>query len=401
MQRISVSISLAAISLAVFLAPLSVLAKKQVEAEPPAPVYSKDDPGCRDALAKAATMFAANKTAEAIALLRPWSAKCMHNAQLHLLLSTMLLRLGNAKAEAQSEAKIACDISPNSTAAHMQHALTLMAMDKTSSAKDEFERITQIDPTSYDAWSTLSDLYGRLNEMDKAKAAGEKAGILDPSARRAKFRTLHSLRTAGKADALRNEAARLLSSDTDPPEYFDQLATEALAVGAYNEAVQAANKALEKFPSSASALKAKALGLVFANNFEEARTIVDKMLSISPDDYDALSIKAMILSDQGHADESELCLKKVASDRRPLLLLARGKLAAQRNESQEAIKNFEQALAADQSLLVVHSCLADAFIKTGRYEDALSEAKECQRVPGLRALGNDYETKAKEGMGQK
>lgn len=403
MQRISISNSLVAISLAVLLVPLPGLAKKKVEIEPdtPAPVSAKDDPGCRDAVAKGATMFAANKTAEAIAFLRPWSSKCMHSAQLHLLLSTMLLRVGNAKAEAEAEAKIACDISPNSTAAHMQHALTFMAMDKTSSAKEEFERITQIDPTSYDAWSTLSDLYGRLNEMDKAKAAGEKAGILDPSTRRAKFRTLHSLRTAGKADAIRSEAARLLASDTDPPEYFDQLAAEALAVGAYNEAVSAANKALEKYPSSSSALRAKALGLTFANNTEEARAIVDKMLSITPDDGDALSIKAMILSDQGHADESELCLKKVAGDRRPLLLLARGKLASQRNEAQEAIKNFEQALAADQSLLVVHSCLADQFLKTGRYEDALAEAKECQRVPGLKHLGNDYEAKAKDGMGQK
>jgi len=399
-QVLSIPLTLALVAL---VAPAPMLAKKksEVQAEAPAPVYAKDDPGCRDALAKAATMFAANKTAEAIALLRPWSPKCMHNSQLHLLLSTMLLRQGNAKAEAEAEAKIACDISPNSTAAHMQHALTLLAMDKTSSARDEFERITQIDPTSYDAWSTLSDLYGRLNEMDKAKAAGEKAAILDPATRQAKFRTLHSLRKAGKADAIRNEVARLLASDNDPPEYFDQLAAEALSVGAFSEAVQAANKALEKYPKSVSALKAKALGQVFSNNLEEARATVDSMLSISADDNDALSIKAMILSDQGNADESELCLKKITSDRKALLLLARGKLASQRNEIQEAIKNFEQALAADESLLVVHSCLADAFIKSGRFEDALAEARECQRVPGLKALGNDFESKAKEGMGQK
>lgn len=381
----------------------AVFAKKKAEAEPAAPVYAKDEPGCREAVAKAATLFAANKNTEAVELLRPWSSKCMQNAQLHLLLSTILLRLGKTHEEAESEAKIACQITPNSTAAHMQHALTLMAMEKTSQAKDEFERITEIDPTSYDAWSTLGDLYGRLNQMDKAKACGEKAGILDPQTRRAKFRTLHSLHTTGKADALKNEVSRLLSSDLDPPEYFDQLATEALSVGAYSEAVQAANKALDKYPKSTSALKAKALGLLFSNSLDEARSTVDSMLSVSPEDIDVLAIKAMILSEQGNSDESELCLKKLVerSDKRPLFFLAKGKLASQRNETEEAIKNFEQALAGDQSLLVVHSCLADAFIKAGRFEDALSEAKECQRVPGLKALGVDYEAKAKEGMNQK
>ncbi len=391
------------LSLPVFLPAQAVFAKRKVEAEPAAPVFSKDDPGCRDAVAKAATLFAANKNSDAADLLRSWSSKCMHNAQLHLLLSTILLRLGKAQVEAEAEAKIACDIAPNSTAAHMQHALTLMAMDKTSQAKDEFERITQIDPTSYDAWSTLSELYGRLNQMDKAKACGEKAAILDPQTRRAKFRTLHSLRTAGKADAIKGELGRLLASDIDPPEYFDQLATEAFSVGAYSETVQAANKALEKYPKSVSALKAKALGQVFSNSLDEARTTVDLMLNISPDDIDVMAIKSIILADQGNADESELCLKKVVerNDKRPLYLLAKGKLAWQRNETEEAIKNFEQALAGDETLLVVHSCLADAFIKAGRFEDALSEAKECQRVPGLKALGVDYEAKAKEGMNQK
>lgn len=401
--------AVAPVALSLVLATLSggqaALAKKKVEpaAEPVAPVYAKDDPGCRDAVAKAAALFAAQKNAEAADLLRTWSPKCMHNTQLHLLLSTILLRLGNAKVEAEAEAKLACQISPNSTAAHMQHALTLMAMDKTSSAKDAFVRITEIDPTSYDAWSTLGELYGRLNEMDKAKQCSEKAAILDPQTRRAKFRTLHSLRVTGRSEALKNEVARLLGSDTDPAEFFDQLATEVLSVGAYAEAVQAANKALDKYPKSSSALKAKALGLLFSNSLEEARNTVDTLLSAAPDDADALSIKAIILSDQGNADESELCLKKVAekAEKRPLFLMARGKLASQRNENEEAIKNFEQALAGDQNLLVVHSCLADAFIKTGRFEDALAEAKECQKVPGLKALGIDYEAKAKEGMGHK
>lgn len=393
------------LALAIVSANQTALAKKKVEpeAEPSAPVYAKDDPGCRDAVAKAAALFAAQKNTEAAALLRSWSAKCMHNTQLHLLLSTILLRLGNAKVEAEAEAKIACQISPNSTAAHMQHALTLMAMEKTSTAKDAFVRITEIDPTSYDAWSTLGELYGRLNEMDKAKECSEKAAILDPQTRRAKFRTLHSLRVTGRSEALKNEVARLLSSDTDPPEFFDQLATEILSVGAYAEAVQAANKALDKYPKSSSALKAKALGQLFSKSLDEARSTVDTLLSAAPDDADVLAIKAMILSDQGNLDESELCLKKVGEkgEKRPLFLMAKGKLASQRNETEEAIKNFEQALAGDQNLLVAHSCLADAFIKAGRFEDALAEAKECQKVPGLKGLGVDYEAKAKEAMGHK
>lgn len=373
--------------------------KEKAEAEPSL-TTSNDDPGCRDANAKAAALFASGKNSEAADLLRQWKNKCTHHAQLHLLLSTILLRLGNAKEEAEESAKLATQIAPNSVAAHMQHALTLLALDKTSSAKDEFERITQIDPSSYDAWTTLADLYGRLNERDKAKAAGEKAAILDPQTRRAKFRTLHSLRTAGKADGIRQELARLLNSDTEPPEFFDQLASEALSVGAYTECVQAANRALSTYPKSVSTLKAKLQGAVFSNNLEEARAVADQLLKENPDDYDVLALKSITLVDGGNIEEADGALKKAQErgDKKALVLLARGKVAAANSQIEDAIKNFQQALAGDQSLVIAHAYLADAFIKSGQFEEGLSEAKECLRVPGLKMLGSDYESRAKEGL---
>ena len=94
------------LSLPLLLPHQAVFAKKKVEAEPAAPVYAKDDPGCRDTVAKAATLFAANKNTDAAELLRSWSSKCMHNAQLHLLLSTILLRLGKTQEEAEKQQRL-------------------------------------------------------------------------------------------------------------------------------------------------------------------------------------------------------------------------------------------------------------------------------------------------------
>lgn len=379
--------------------PAFAKSKEKAETAPVASA-SSDDPGCREANAKAAALFASGKNSEAADILRQWKSKCPHHAQLHLLLSTILLRLGNAKEEAEESARLATQIAPNSVAAHMQHALTLLAMDKTSSAKDEFEKITQIDPSSYDAWSTLADLYGRLNERDKAKVAGEKAALLDPQTRRAKFRTLHSLRTAGKADGIKQELARLLNSDTEPPEYFDQLASEALSVGAYIECVQAANHALTTYPKSVLTLKTKLQGAVFSNNSEEAKTVADQLLKESPDDYEVLALKSIALLDGGNADEADAALKKAQErgEKKALVLLAKGRLAAANNQAEEAIKDYQQALAGDQSLVVAHAYLADAFIKSGQFEEGLSEAKECLRVPGLKLLGSDYESKAQQGL---
>ncbi len=140
-----------------------------------------DDPGCLSCVSQAASMFAMGKSKEAAELLRLWSNRCPHNAQLHLLLSTIYMRLGPQLDQAEVSASQAVSLLPESVAAHLQYALVLSANKKDIEAIGEFKKVTELDPLSYEAWSSLSNLYSELQEDDLARQCAMKASDLEPS----------------------------------------------------------------------------------------------------------------------------------------------------------------------------------------------------------------------------
>src|SRR5207302_503967 len=104
-----------------------------------------DDPGCHKCVSEAASLFARGKSREAVDLLKEWTDRCPHSSQLHLLLSTILMRT-NKLEDAEIEAGKAAAVAPDLVAAHLQYGLTLMANAHHAKAAREFERVTELDP---------------------------------------------------------------------------------------------------------------------------------------------------------------------------------------------------------------------------------------------------------------
>src|SRR5437870_13053455 len=127
--------------------------------------------------------------------------------------------------------------APGSLPAHLQYGLIATQERRYQMAAAELRKVTEIDPTSYEGWSALSAAYERLHEDDLAKECAERAAELDPSTRTAKLVTLTNLKRAGKLSQAKVELKRLLT--TAPPLIAEDLGREALAIGAFDEAIEA------------------------------------------------------------------------------------------------------------------------------------------------------------------
>jgi tetratricopeptide (TPR) repeat protein len=346
-----------------------------------------DDPGRRTCTQQAASMFARGEVEPAEKLLRDWSPKCPNSAQLHLLLSTMLIRSGNHE-EAEKESGIAATINPSLLAAHLQHALTLQALKRNMQAAEEFEKVVQLEPTSYEAWVSLSSLYREMHQDDKATDAAAKAADLDPHTRALKMGTLLNLKRAGKWEQARTELKRLLAAQTTTPEFAEELAREALLIGAYEEAAEGAEKSIAAHPSSPSPLFISALAHFSLKNYEAATSDLDKIIALEPQNMDAHGLKALAELKANKPEQADATLKAAGTDTNSTMYwLAKGSIDATRNEIATAEEALRTCLQYDQGNnqmqgiphSLAHLALAELYRKQGKTAQASEQLHELAR----------------------
>ena len=362
----------------------------------------QDDPGCRGCVSQAASLFAQGKNLEASLLLQEWTARCVHNSQLHLLLSTILLRLGRHGEEAEAEAGRAVTADPNSIAAHLQLALVLMSNSNNVRAAQEFERVTELDPSSYEAWSSLSSLYGALNETDKATKCASKAADLEPGTRAVRLRMLKNLQRTGKIEEATSELKRLVSNSDFGPEIMQQLSQEAMSMGAYDEAIEATTRVIEAYPKSLPALKTRVLAQLAKHDFDEGLKTAQKMIVIDPNNAESHALTGLTLVRLGRNDEAEKELKIALGHQGelPTALLGMGSLQFARGEYEAASQALEHALeqdptfARDANSLYI---LAQSLDKIGEGELAINYYKQ-GLAHGLSGLDADQAKQSLERL---
>jgi tetratricopeptide (TPR) repeat protein len=337
-------------------------------------VKHADDPGCRTCVQQAASMFARGEAVQAQKLLRGWSPKCQSSAQMHLLFSTTLLSTGSNE-EAEKESGLATAIAPSLLAAHLQHAIALQALDRKMQAAAEFERAVEIDPSCYEAWVALSSVYRQLHEDDKALDATAKAADLEPHSKALRMGTLTNLKRAGKFAEARNEIKRLLTASTTTPEFAEDLAREALLVGAYDEAVTGSAKSIEAHPKSAAPLFTNALAHFCQKNYDAAVEDTDKILAIEPQNVDAVAMKALAQTKGNHIDDAEATLKNAGADSNSTIYwLSKGTINQARNNyavAEEALRaclDYDQGNNAMQGIphSLAHLQLAEVYKQQGK-----------------------------------
>jgi predicted Zn-dependent protease len=267
-------------------------------------------------------------------------------------MSTILIRQGGMGAEAGSEAAKAVAAAPSSVPAHLQYGLVLMAGGDNLHASQELERVTELEPGNYEAWSSLSNLYSQLHEDEKSTKAAQKAADLEPATTIARLRLLKNLQKAGKLPEARAELKRLIANGDYGPEFMQQVAAEALNIGAYAEAIEAGTRVADAYPRSITPLRVIAQAQLGNHDYQGAYDTSTKMVGIDKDSAEARSLGSIALVKLGRTPEAEKQLQPVLAKQpeMSLVLLAQGNIELAKGEYEQAVEALRHSLDNDVML---------------------------------------------------
>lgn len=345
----------------------------------------KDDPGCRSAVTRAASLIAQKKDQEAATLLREWANKCPHNSQLHFMLATVLLHVRADINEVEAASRRAVAADEHSIPAHMQLALILTNNNKVREGVQELKQVTELDPANYDAWQSLAAGYKALNEDELALQANNTAAELEPNALQNSMSVIRNLRQSGKMSQATVELKKLLARKSISATAIQELAAEGLLIGDYVDTVEACKRVLAKFPKSLPALKMMALANYCAGDYNAALENANRILTHAKDNADALAIKGLSLLKLNQTGEAEEPLVQSLSKQpnSSLALLGNGMYAAAKGNTESGIEQllmvFDCNASSSQSQglpePLAHLELASIYEKTGKKALAADEAR--------------------------
>jgi tetratricopeptide (TPR) repeat protein len=159
------------------------------------------------------------------------------------------------------------------------HGKALAAQKKYAEALPFFERATQRDGRSFDAWANLGYVNGELGHWDETLAACDRALALD----------------ANDAVTWTNKGAALGN------------------LGRYDEELAAYDRALALDPNDAATWSNKAYALCQLRRFGDAVAAVDRSLALDPNSAEAWSTKGEILNAQARFAEALPFLERALS----------------------------------------------------------------------------------------
>jgi tetratricopeptide (TPR) repeat protein len=375
-------------ALTVALTALCTLAQPPCGAAGPA-----DDPGCRTCLQSASGLFARGDNQGAAKILTEWQARCPNNLQLFLMLNTVLMRMPDGKKRALDAAEQACAIAPTSMLAHFQKAMTLMTLQQGSAAAREFQRVVELDPTSYEAWLALSELLGAEGKSQAAKVAEEHAAQLSPSARRSTLSSLASKDRAGNIQAFKQEVAKILDDPSTAPETLLIVGEEVFKLGYFEQSAQALGQAKSKYPDAPQIKSLLPYALFEAGKFSQSAQLIATDKSTAGG-ATQLAISGMDALASGDIDAAQKQIEKAtaAGENQGIIYLAQGYLAMQSGRYKEAIEKLSDALAKNAALTVAKIYIAQANLDLGDLKEAIAQAKESQqKASGLKVRAEAIE----------
>ena len=371
--------------------------KSQRSEEPPELTLTKknkpDSPECVACTKEASKLFAANKAVDALKVLKLNQANCKNSLSFNLLMSTILLRMPTHEKEAAQAAALAVSADPDSVPANFQLAICATAGGDAKQAVTAYEKVVSIDPTNYEAWSGLGTLYEQLHDKTKAKSCAEKAADLEPNSRTAKIRSAQNLFKQGKDASVATELDRLLSDEHLEPEFFIGLAKDALEMQAYAESIRAADKALSAYPKFADLLKTKATAQLWKRQYADGLATISKIDSRNTA-TDVSAVKAALLLKLGKTKEAQIYTAKIpANTTDEIAALAKGFIAQRNGETSDAIALFENAMRKNQLFAPAHIELARIYLRQGRSEELIAEAREIARSRPFASTAKSFESR--------
>jgi tetratricopeptide (TPR) repeat protein len=242
-------------------------------------------------------------------------------------------------------------------------------------AMEKFLKAQKMDPNLVMVHSGLGTVYLELGDPESAIAAANTLLEHEPDNPRG-YRLLYEAHQAlGNEQEAEKALKRLaqLDSGGDTATLVFNEGVEALKVGDRKAAKDRFREAVEVAPDFGPALSALAVLLINDENFEEAAATAEKLLTLQPDNIKAMRIAYQAYRSIRDTEREAKAFERLAAANPAVVatqFFDKGVDQFNLGQTAEAIENFEQALAVDDSLAKSHYYLGLCYTNTGNGVEA-------------------------------
>lgn len=354
---------------------------------------------CTDCLKQAASFFGHGKNNQALELMLTQGKQCEDHAGFQTMLMTVASRAGRDDLALLAAERVLKN-NPDSAPALLHRGLIYYKRQDTDKARQSFERLVKSDPTSYEGWLSLKEIYQAANLPDKAKIAGIKATYTEPGFMRSKLRVLDTLNAQGKTQAFKTELKKQIDQyeGEQEPEIMIMLGDKALTCGFFAEALTVYGDAARVYPDLAPL---KIRRIIAHLSLKDANAAAPLLQSLAKSRGD-LSQKDLHLLEAWHRltqqdiaaaqkllDGNDL---KASDDAMPALApFVKGLLAQADKQYDKARQSLDEAIRLDKlnRLVIARLHLMQVEKAMGNQEEAESQSKALETFAcGLQAEAN-------------
>lgn len=265
-------------------------------------------------------------------------------------------------------------------------------------AKERFLKAQSMDPKMVMVHSALGTVYLELDDPQAALA--EANTLLDeqpenPRGYRLLYEAHQALGDEEEAEKALKELAKLDSGGDTATLVYNE-GVEALKVGDRKAAKSRFREALEVSPDFVPALSALAVLLINDRSFEEAAATAEKLLTLEPDNAQAMRIAYQSYRELGDEEREAAAFERLIAvnpSAAATQFFDEGVDQFNAGQTEQAIDNFERALAADSSLAKGHYYLGLCYTNQGERDQAREHLETF-----LRLAPDDPDTAVAEQM---
>jgi len=237
----------------------------------------------------------------------------------------------------------------------------------------KFQEAAELDPELMQAHLALAGLHLSQGRNAQAAAAAERALEIDPAEIRAKEIAYDAYAALGNTEKAEQYLADLQETGIDTSARLFNTGVAALNVGDYETASKKFRAALEENPELTPAYSALSVVLVGQEKLEEALQAADAALQREPDNARALRMRYQSLRLLGRLDEAAEAFQKLDTDDQIEALELQYNNATElfnAGQTQEAVELLRAVVAARQDHARAHYLLGLSYTNLGDNEAA-------------------------------
>ncbi len=255
-------------------------------------------------------------------------------------------------------------------------------------AVEQFHLALDIDPGMSVARRNLEIAYLSTGYYDRLTAELTERLREDPGDRESRWRLVRAHRYTGHTDEARAELRRLLAESPDESRYLVELGRAEKDSGSFAEAREAYERALAVDPTSAVLHYHLGELHYHQGSAAEARRLLSRAIELAPGFAEAHHLLSFVLGDVGEGEAAEAALAR-AHELGPWLAESQASLSIDRHSAaryRELVGERTARPVALRDRFLARYHLGVAFRQKGLYEDALREFERALASGEDRAL---------------